>query len=172
MDANCSLRIQFLGPLPLWLICTSSLLRALAKPCRASAAAPAHRRSPRGTARRRTETEDEGVGALLYKGAPTAPSASSQTLHTSPKTQPPLSTNPPDSRRPKNYIESCIRHETAAPARRESSKTVEFFEIGALQQKLWPRYADRVYPVHCDTQAANQRILTSSEPGGDPPDPL
>ena len=57
--------------LPLWLICTSSLLRALAKPCRASAAAPAHRRSPRGTARRRTETEDEGVGALLYKGAPT-----------------------------------------------------------------------------------------------------
>ena len=64
--------------LPLWLICTSSLLRALAKPCRASAAAPAHRRSPRGTARRRTETEDEGVGALLYKGAPTAPPAPGQ----------------------------------------------------------------------------------------------
>ena len=59
------------GPPPIGLIVTSSLLRALAKPCRASAAAPAHRRSPRGTARRRTETEDEGVGALLYKGAPT-----------------------------------------------------------------------------------------------------
>ena len=28
MDANCSQRIQFLGPLSLWLICTSSLLRA------------------------------------------------------------------------------------------------------------------------------------------------
>ena len=53
---------------------------------------------------------------------------------------------------PKNHIESCIRHETAAPARRESSKTVEFLEIGALQQKLWPRDADRVYPVHCDIQ--------------------
>ena len=72
--------------LPLWLICTSSRLRALAKPCRASAAAPAHRRSPRGTARRRTETEDEGVGALLYKGAPTGYTPSRAANSKEPKT--------------------------------------------------------------------------------------
>jgi hypothetical protein len=59
------------GPPPIGLIVTSSLLRALAKPCCASAAAPAHRRSPCGTARRHTETKDEGVGELLHKGAPT-----------------------------------------------------------------------------------------------------
>ena len=39
----------------------------------ASDSGGAHRRSHRGTARRRTETEDEGVGELLYKGAPTPP---------------------------------------------------------------------------------------------------
>ena len=74
MDTNCSQRTQFLGdssvPASLANLYFFALI-ALAKPCRASAAAPAHRRSPRGTARRRTETEDEGVGALLYKGAPT-----------------------------------------------------------------------------------------------------
>ena len=43
-----------------------------------------------------------------------------------------------------------MRHETADAARRESSKTVEFFEIGALQQKLCLRDADAVHRVHCD----------------------
>ena len=51
---------------------------------------------------------------------------------------------------PKKYSTPCMRHETADAARRESSKTVEFFEIGALQQKLCLRDADAVHRVHCD----------------------
>ena len=59
-----------------------------------------------------------------------------------------------------------MRHETADAARRESSKTVEFFEIGALQQKLCLRDADAVHRVHCDSQrplllpARNGRIAS------------